>query len=376
MRGRIVPVTVKKVAVLGSTGSIGRQALEVIATNPERWSVVGLVAGSDADGLRRQVAATGARHSGLGAEAAMSVAAIDEVDIVLNAIVGAAGLRASAAALEAGKVLALANKESLVAAGRFCSEAAARGGGVIAPVDSEHAAIAQAMRGADPKLIRRIVLTASGGPFRKRRDLDGVTVEDALDPTWSMGPKITVDSATLMNKGLEVIEAHWLFGMSYDDIDVVVHPQSIVHGMVEFLDGSMIMQAAPADMRIPIQAALAHPETVQSGWKRVDLTRVGSLDFETADPGRWPCIELAYEAGKKGGSYPAVLNAANEEAVRAFLLGTIRFTDIARIVGDVLSLHKESEPEDIDGILAVDAWARAEARRIVRSHSRPRTALA
>jgi 1-deoxy-D-xylulose-5-phosphate reductoisomerase len=305
-----------RVVVLGSTGSIGRQALDVAAAHPDQIEVVGLVAGSDSETLRAQVDATGARHHGLGADAGAELAALGEADVVLNAIVGCAGLPASVAALRAGKVLALANKESLVAGGRVCLDAAAEGGGSLVPVDSEHAALAQCLARCDRAEVARVTLTASGGPFRTRRDLSSVTRDEALaHPTWSMGPKITVDCATLMNKGLEVVEAHWLFGFGYDDIDVVVHPQSIVHGMVELRDSTLLLQAAPADMRIPIQAALLGDGRVAGRYERLDLAAIGSLEFEQVDHARFPALGLAGRAGRSGGTAPAVLNAANEVAV-------------------------------------------------------------
>jgi 1-deoxy-D-xylulose-5-phosphate reductoisomerase len=360
-------------AILGSTGSIGHQAIDVIRAHPERWRIVGLAAGSDARGLADQVAMTGAEHSGLGGDFAVHLATLPGVDVVLNAIVGSAGLRASAAALGAGKTLALANKESLVAGGRICLDAARRGGGTIIPVDSEHAAIAQCLEGRDPESVERIILTASGGPFRTRRFLDEVTPEEALaHPTWSMGPKISIDSATLMNKGLEVIEAHYLFGLDYDRIDVVVHPQSLVHGVVVFIDGSMLLQAAPTDMRIPIQAALAHPHRVGFSGERIGLEKVGSLSFEQVDYDRFPCVRLAYEAGRKGGSCPAVLNAANEEAVNAFLLGFISFPRIPTVIESVLEAHSGTDTDDLDVMLDIDAWARSQARRIMRRHTSTR----
>ena len=360
-------------AILGSTGSIGRQAIDVVSAHPERWRVVGLAAGSNGTDLLNQVAETGAEHSGLGADYAVHLATLPGVDVVLNAIVGAAGLRASAAALGAGKTLALANKESLVAGGRICLDAARRGGGAIIPVDSEHAAISQCLEGRDSSSVERIILTASGGPFRTRRSLDDITPEEALaHPTWSMGPKISIDSATLMNKGLEVIEAHFLFGLDYDDIDVVVHPQSLVHGVVAFVDGSMLLQAATTDMRIPIQAALAHPDRVPSAVERVKLEEIRSLNFETVDDSRFPCVRLAYEAGRKGGSFPAVLNAANEEAVNAFLLGFISFPRIPTVIESVLEAHSGTNTDDLDVMLDIDAWARSQARRIMRRHTSTR----
>jgi 1-deoxy-D-xylulose-5-phosphate reductoisomerase len=360
-------------AILGSTGSIGCQAIDVVRAHPGRWRVVGLSAGSDADTLANQVAETGAEHSGLGADYAVHLATLPGVDLVLNAIVGAAGLRASAAALGAGKTLALANKESLVAGGQICLDAARRGGGTIIPVDSEHAAISHCLGERDRDSVERIVLTASGGPFRTRRSLEEVTPEEALaHPTWSMGPKISIDSATMMNKGLEVIEAHYLFGLDYDHIEVVVHPQSLVHGVVGFIDGSMLLQAGPTDMRIPIQAALAHPERIRSPVERISLEEVGSLNFEPVDDARFPCVGLAYEAGRKGGSFPAVLNAANEEAVNAFLLGFISFPRIPTVIESVVEAHSGTDTDDLDVMLDIDAWARSQARRIMRRHTSTR----
>jgi 1-deoxy-D-xylulose-5-phosphate reductoisomerase len=351
------------VVVLGSTGSVGTQALDVMASHPDLFEVVGLAAGSDRDGVERQAASASVADRGVGEDVALRLATKPEADIVLNAIVGVAGLRASVAALEAGKVLALANKESLVAGGQACLAAARRGGGTIRPVDSEHAAVAQCLEGRDRASIRRIVLTASGGPFRTRRSLDGVTVDDALaHPTWSMGPKITIDCATLMNKGLEVIEAYYLFGLPYDAIDVLVHPQSVVHGIVELVDGSMLAQAAVADMRIPIQAALAAPERLTTDYGRVDFANTGALTFERVDDGRFPAVALAYEAGTRGDSYPAALNAANEVAVHAFLSGRIGFTNIVAIVRDVLDHHDPTPVDDVDAVLEVDRRARAAAQ--------------
>jgi 1-deoxy-D-xylulose-5-phosphate reductoisomerase len=356
-----------RVAILGSTGSIGRQAVQVVKDHPERFQVVGLCAHTDGERVEEQARALQVRRTGLGTEAAVELATLDEADVVLNAIVGAAGLRASVAALDAGKTLALANKESLVAGGEACLAAARRGGGRIVPVDSEHAAISQCLGGSDPATIRRIVLTASGGPFRRRPELGEVTPEEALrHPTWSMGPKITIDSATLMNKGLEVIEAHHLFGVGYDAIDVVVHPQSLVHGIVEFVDGTMLMQAAPTDMRIPIQSALSSPSRLASDAGRLDLVSTGDLEFEHVDHDRFPAVALAYEAGRRARSFPAVLNAANEVAVHAFLDGGIRFTEIAATVEKVMSVHDPVDVGEVGAVLEVDSWARSEARRVMR----------
>jgi 1-deoxy-D-xylulose-5-phosphate reductoisomerase len=356
----------RRMAILGSTGSIGRQALDVVRSHPEMFSVVGLVAGRDADGLREQVEEFGVAHSGLGAEAALEIATRSDVDIVLNAIVGAAGLRATVAALEAGKTVALANKESLVAGGEVCLDAAAAGGGRIVAVDSEHAAIAQCLEERDRESVERIVLTASGGPFRSRMDLSAVTVEEALaHPTWNMGEKITVDSATMMNKGLEVIEAHHLFGLDYERIDVVVHPQSIVHGIVEFRDSSLLLQAAPTDMRIPIQAALTAPDRIESSVPPIDLESLPPLEFEPVDRVRFPAVELAYETGRKAQTYPAVLNAANEVAVRAFLDRAISFVAIAGVIEEVLAAHDPAPARDLETVLRADEWAREQAQRVV-----------
>jgi 1-deoxy-D-xylulose-5-phosphate reductoisomerase len=355
----------RRIVVLGSTGSIGRQALDVIRANPHRFELVGLCAGTDAGAVADQARGLDGVVTGVGTDAAVELAGLPEADTVLNGIVGAAGLAASIAALDAGKVLALANKESLVAGGEACLAAAARGGGSIIPVDSEHAALAQCLATLDRDAVARIVITASGGPFRGLRDTSQVTPDEALaHPTWSMGPKITVDSATLMNKGLEVIEAHHLFGFPYDDISVLVHPQSIVHGMVELKDGTTIMQAAPPDMRIPIQAALGggrFPSAIPS----VDFAAVGTLSFEPVDTARFPSLSLAYDAGRQARSYPAVLNAANEVAVESFLEGRVSFDEIPRIVHSVVEAHDPVDVMELDAVLAVDDWARRRAREAI-----------
>ena len=356
----------RRVAILGSTGSIGRQALDVVRQRPDLFDVVALVAGSDGATLRRQAAEFSVPTTGLGSEAAADVAQHPDVDVVLNAVVGAAGLRASLGALEAGKTLALANKESLVAAGEVCLDAAMRGDARIVPVDSEHSAIAQCLEGRDPRTISRIVLTASGGPFRGRRHLDDVTPEQALShPTWSMGRKITIDSASMMNKGLEVIEAHFLFGMPYEGIDVLVHPQSVVHGMVELTDGSLLMQAASTDMRLPIAAALTYPDRLEAAVPRVDLASVGSLEFEAVDESMFPAVKLAYETGRAGGTAPAVLNAANERAVGAFLDRRLSFPGIIDTVKAVLDRYESTPADDLDAVLQADNWARKQADEVI-----------
>jgi 1-deoxy-D-xylulose-5-phosphate reductoisomerase len=359
-----VTTTPRSVAILGSTGSIGRQTIEVIQAHPGELRVVALVAGSDRDGLEKQALELDVSDIGLGGDAAVAAARRDDVDVVVNAVVGAAGLRASLAALEMGKTLALANKESLVAAGELCLETMQRSGGRITAVDSEHASLTQALSDVERGSVRRIVITASGGPFRTRSDLSDVSVDDALaHPTWNMGRKITVDSATLMNKGLEVIEAHHLFGFSYDEIGVIVHPQSVVHGIVEFVDGSQILQAGPADMRIPIQAALEVEHPVTFG--RLDLKDVAELTFEAVDHDRFPALELAYEAGRRGLTFPAVLNAANEVAVHAFLEGQLNFTALTGVVEATIEAHRPLDPMQLADIERSDVWARDHARGLI-----------
>ena len=359
-------MTRRRLAILGATGSIGRQALDVVRAHPDRFEVVALTANSNADELEARTAEFGVGRSGLGPEAAEDLAGSVDADVVLNAVVGAAGLRASLAALSAGRTLALANKESLVVGGELCKQAAATHGATIVPVDSEHAALAQCLDGRPRDELARAVITASGGPFRTRNDLAGVTPSDALaHPTWSMGPKITVDSATMMNKALELIEAHHLFDLAYDEVDVVVHPQSIVHAMAEFVDGSVVMQAAWPDMRIPIAAALTHPDRIGPAPATVDLTEVGSLTFEPLDPSRFPAVPLGYDVGRKGGTYTAVFNAANEVAVEAFLDERIAFTDVVAIVADVVERHEGRAADSLDSVLDADAEGRAAARDLI-----------
>lgn len=377
------------VAILGSTGSIGRQALEVIAAAQPKFRVVALCAGSDEETLSEQVvrfrprfaalrdpAAAGRLRQrghrgvtiGAGPDALVEAATYDGVDVVLVSVVGFAGLLPTLRALESGRRVALANKETLVAAGELVMRAVARADAQAAtprlmPVDSEHSALFQTLVGRDRSHVARITLTASGGPFRltPASELAHVTPEQALrHPTWRMGGKITIDSATLMNKGLEVIEAFHLFGVPLDRIDVVVHPQSAVHSIVEFQDGSLLAQMATADMRLPIAYALWYPEAAPRFVKRLDLTALGRLEFEPPDYERFPCLPLAVEACRRGKTYPTVLNAANEVAVYAFLEGRIAFTEIPRVIEAVLEAHDATTPT-LDDVLAADAWARREA---------------
>ena len=374
-----------RVAVLGSTGSIGRSTLDVIAASDGLFQAHVLAAHRSVATIVEQawrvrprfvviVDAAAAEEIGpgalppgtslaTGAEALDDLVADPQVDRVVAAIVGAAGLRSTWAALEAGKTVALANKETLVMAGPLVTRLAARSGGRIVPVDSEHAAIHQALRCGAGDEVCRIVLTASGGPFRTRPagSLADVTPQEALrHPTWSMGPKITVDSATMMNKALELIEARWLFGVEADKLDVLVHPQSIVHSLVEFVDGSVMAQLGSPDMRVPIQYALSHPRRVAGPGRRLDFTQAMRLDFEPPDLVRFPALRLGHEAAARGGTAGAVLNAANEEAVRGFLEGGMRFTDIAEICGRLLDEHPFQADPSLDDVRRLDAWARQE----------------
>jgi 1-deoxy-D-xylulose-5-phosphate reductoisomerase len=359
----------RDVVVLGSTGSIGTQALDVVRANPDRFRVVGLTAGgSQPDLYDAQVAEFAPKFCGLGEDASVEAAAMP-ADVVLNGITGAVGLRPTIAALEAGNTLALANKESLIMGGAVVTSRAAEG--QIVPVDSEHSALAQCLRGGRAGEVRRLVLTASGGPFRGRRreDLLDVTPEEALaHPTWDMGPVVTINSATLVNKGLEVIEAHLLFGIPMADIEVVVHPTSVVHSMVEFTDGSTLAQASPPTMLIPIALGLAWPDRVPDTAPAVDWTSPQTWEFFPLDDEAFPAVRLAREAGAVGGTAPAVYNAANEECVAAFRAGRLPFPGIVDAVDAVLTNHDVgSTPTDLtlDDVLAADAWARTETNRLL-----------
>lgn len=359
----------RDVVILGSTGSIGTQALDVVRANPDRFRVVGLTAGgSRKDLYDAQVAEFAPAFSGLGEEASVEAAAMT-ADVVLNGITGAVGLRPTIAALEAGNTLALANKESLIMGGSVVTSRAAEG--QIVPVDSEHSALAQCLRGGRSGEVRRLVLTASGGPFRGRtRDqLGDVTPDEALaHPTWDMGPVVTINSATLVNKGLEVIEAHLLFDIAMDDIEVVVHPTSVVHSLVEFTDGSTLAQASPPTMLIPIALGMAWPDRVPGTAPAVDWTSPQTWEFFPLDDEAFPAVRLARESGARGGTAPAVYNAANEVCVAAFRQGRLRFPGIVDTVADVLTAHDVgSTPTDLtlDDVLAADAWARDEAARLL-----------
>jgi 1-deoxy-D-xylulose-5-phosphate reductoisomerase len=360
--------TRRDLAILGSTGSIGTQALELVRANPDRFRVVALTAGGgNRELFDQQVAEFGPEFSGLG-EDASTEAAGRPADVVLNGITGAVGLRPTLAALDAGNTLALANKESLIMGGSLVLERAKPG--QIVPVDSEHSALAQCLRSGAPDEVRRLVLTASGGPFRGRsRDqLVDVTVADALaHPTWDMGPVITINSATLVNKGLEVIEAHLLFGIPFDRIEVVVHPTSVVHSMVEFVDGSTVLQASPPTMLIPIALGLSWPDRVPDAAPPVDWTRVTTWEFSPLDDDAFPAVRLARRAGEMGATAPAVYNAANEIAVEAFRTGRLRFVDIVDTIADVLGRHDVPSEQTltVDDVLAADAWARDEAAGLI-----------
>ncbi len=384
--------------VLGSTGSIGTSTLDVISHLPQRLQTAGLSAHSSWPALFEQanrhrparVAVTdpeavrqldrGQLDPGIelltGPEGVARLVSDPEVDIVLSAIVGAAGLEGTWAALEAGKTVAVANKETLVMAGPLVMELAARRGATVLPVDSEHSAVFQALRGSRVDEVERVVLTASGGPFRGRRaaELERVTVDQALrHPTWRMGPKITVDSATLMNKALEVIEARWLFGLPAERIEVIIHPESIVHSFVEFVDGSVLAQLSPPDMRLPIQYALTYPERVPGPARKLCWRELSGLRFEQPDHETFPAIQLGYEVARRGGTCGAVLNAANEAAVGRFLAGELAFLDIPRACRAALDHHNFSARPALTELAALDRWARQEVCRWIASNRRTTT---
>jgi 1-deoxy-D-xylulose-5-phosphate reductoisomerase len=383
----------RTICILGSTGSIGTQALDVIRRNPDRLRVVGLAAAANhgllvgqirefmpplvaiadvkaAEELKARLGPVRGVDIVSGAEAAEMLARETEADMVLNALVGAIGLGPSLAALQSGKTLALANKESLVVGGELIMDLVKGEPDRLVPVDSEHSALAQCLRGERREDLKRVLITASGGPFRgwTRQELAKASPREALvHPTWNMGPKITIDSATLMNKGLEIIEAHYLFDLDYSEIDVVVHPESIIHGMAEFSDGSFIAQMATPDMRLPIQLALAYPDRLPTGIGLVDLAKLGRLTFEELDREAFPSVDLAYRAGKLGATYPAVLNASNEVAVTSFLESKIRLVQIPEVVGACLDEHRAAPVVSEVSLTRADAWARGRAVEIIES---------
>ena len=379
---------VKKIAVLGSTGSIGRQTLEVVRALPERFRVVGLAAGNNIDLLAEQIReftpefihysadtqGNGGQLTGVNCEllSLEDMACHPQVDIVVLATSGKAGLFPALAAVKAGKQVALANKEPLVMAGEIITGAAKQSGARLLPVDSEHSAIWQCLNG-ESQGVAQLILTASGGPFRSysAEQQKGITVEQALEhPSWQMGKKITIDSATLMNKGLEVIEAHWLFNMPLSNIKVIVHPQSVIHSMVEFIDGSVKAQLSYPDMRLPIQYALSYPDRVcNPELPRLDWGSINNLTFEQPDLEAFPCLRLAVEAGEKGGTYPTVLCAADEVAVELFLSHRIGFADIAGLVARILEQHQAIAGPTIEEILTADIWAREAIIKLVNGDS-------
>ena len=379
----------RRISILGATGSIGKSTLDLVERSPERFEVVALTAQSNVTALADAALRTSAslaviaderlhgeletRLSGsvckaaAGSEALIE-AASGEADWVMAAIVGCAGLLPTMAAIEAGRAVALANKEALVTAGRLMTDAAARSGATLLPVDSEHNAIFQCLAGSSRDHVSRLVLTASGGPFRERsmEEMRGATPAEAVaHPKWSMGPKISVDSATLMNKGLELIEAHHLFGLPSKRIDIVIHPQSVVHSLVEFVDGSMLAQLGSADMRIPIAHTLAWPERMETPAQRLSLADIGRLDFEAPDPERFPALRLARQALERGGAAPIILNAANEIAVEAFLAERIGFGDIVRLVEQALESSNGAAPASVREVVALDRETRERASALI-----------
>ncbi|WP_024622261.1 1-deoxy-D-xylulose-5-phosphate reductoisomerase [Metaclostridioides mangenotii] len=374
----------KKISILGSTGSIGKQTLDVVRENSDKFEVVAISANSSVDLLLEQIVEFKPKYvtvyqdvsykklkdsipSGIdievlcGMEGLKAISTLDEIDILLTAVVGMIGLVPTIAAIEKGIDIALANKETLVTAGKLVMDLAQKNGVKILPVDSEHSAIFQSLQGENLKNIDKLILTASGGPFRgkKREDLINITKNEALKhPNWSMGRKISIDSSTLMNKGLEVIEAKWLFDVSYNKIDVVVHPQSIIHSMVQFDDSSVIAQLGCPDMKLPIQYALGYPDRISNSYERIDFSKIATLTFENPDLDTFPCLNLAYKCLELGGTYSAALNSANEILVNEFLEDKIEFYDIPYFIEKVLESHKSIENATLEDILEIDRWSR------------------
>ena len=381
----------RKIAILGATGSIGKSTLDLVERSPDRFMVTAVTAATNVEALAAIARRTGAElavvadesrlpelqelligtpcRAAAGAEAMME-AATGNAELVIAAIVGCAGLRPTMAAVEAGKTVALANKEALVTAGQLMTSAAASSGATLLPVDSEHNAIFQCLAGSRKEDVSRIILTASGGPFRtaSAETMKAASPAQAIaHPNWSMGAKISVDSATLMNKGLELIEAHYLFGLPSDRIDILIHPQSVIHSLVEYIDGSVLAQLGSPDMRIPIAYALAWPERIETPAQRLDLAAIGKLDFEEPDLTRFPALRLAREALEAGGAAPIILNAANEIAVASFLAGAIRFPDIVRTTAEALSKARLGAPHSIDDVAEIDRRTRAEVEAMMRA---------
>ena len=381
----------KRIALLGSTGSIGTSTLDVVGQHPEQFEVVAMAAGSNVSLLAEQVkehrpelVSVGTEQAAIalreklrgvaapeivyGTEGLELVASHTDADFVMTAVVGSVGVAPTLAAIQAGKTIGLANKETLVCAGSVVMKAAKEKGVPIIPVDSEHSALFQCLQGERREDVARVIITASGGSFRhlKREELAEVTVEQALaHPNWSMGSKITIDSATMMNKGFEVIEAHWLFDLPYEQIETLLHYESIIHSMVEYKDSAVMAQLGTPDMRVPIQYALSYPGRKLLRTEPLDLVKLGTLHFAAMDFARYPLLQLAYECGKMGGTYTAVLNAANEVAVQHFLAGAIRFLDIERVVKMTCDAHKGVQNPSLEEIFAADSWARAQALSIV-----------
>lgn len=377
----------KRVAILGSTGSIGINTLKVLENFKDRFKIVGLSAKENILELEKQIEkfspeyvaiADDEKYESLkskfetkvklykGVDGIIKIATSSDVDIVVSAIVGSAGMLPTLSAVKSGKIVALANKESLVMSGEIIMREAKKNNAKIIPVDSEHSALFQCMYGHKKEEIKRIILTASGGPFWNRANLKNVTVEEALQhPTWSMGKKITIDSATLMNKGFEVIEAHFLFGILPDKIDVVIHQQSIVHAFVEYIDGAILAYMGAADMRLPIQYALNFPERMNGNLPKLDLTDISKLTFSSPDYEKFPCLKYAYEALAKGGTMPTVLTSTNEVAVKNFLLGKIGFLDIHQVIKKVMDKHIIKDANSLDNILEADEWARKITNEVI-----------
>lgn len=381
----------ERISILGSTGSIGKSTLKVIQQHPEEFELIALGANANADEMIQQALEYQPKYVAMASEEAadqvrkaipdhikvlvgeegiMEIARLEEVTYVVSAIVGSQGLPPTLAAIRAGKTIGLANKETLVTAGHLVIEEAEKNQVPIIPIDSEHSAIFQCLNGENKNEVSRLILTASGGSFREwsRDQLREATVEQALNhPNFAMGPKITIDSATMMNKGLEVIEAHWLFDVPYDQIEVVIHPQQIIHSMVEFCDGSIMAQMGIPDMQTPIQYALSYPRRLEYHEMKLDLSKLSRLDFREVDVERYPSVRLAYEAGRQGGTYPTVLNAANEEAVASFLRGQIKFLEIEALVQEALDQHHPISSPSLEEIQQADQWARELVRKVVLS---------